>query len=503
MAPWRPTLGIDFGTSNTSAAWTDQRGKIHPVPITTVDQQLPSVIWFGSPEKYVVGASARQKLIDDPTNTIFGFKRFVGRSMRSDYINRIRDRFPYKLVEDEDGTVAVEVHGQLKPLRQLIAFVFQRIVELANASSGQRFEQCVLSVPSHYSYRQRQVVRTAAEAAGLNVRALVNEPTAAALFLTKQTPTSGTAMIFDLGGGTFDTTLIAIDGYVVKVLGSGGDAFLGGIDFDERIARALAQQFEAEHGVEIQGQKVVMLRLMFAAEMAKIMLSHVEQAPVRVIYAAEKNGKPLDLHYVVNQDGLAQIVAPLVERCVGACEDLLQRVNMKPSDVGELILVGAQTRTPILRRRLYSLFKGDPNRNRQPEMSVTTGAALLGRMLDMPAGPALVDVSSMPVWASAPGVEPQLAVPPQSVVPHRGRVSLPHPLPASSPWSVVFYEALTASDVDRDILGTVRVDPSQAPAPRGPFYLEVTMNGAFTLEVSLVGADGKPARLPLVPFRPR
>lgn len=500
MTRWRPTLGIDFGTSNTSAAWCDQRGRVQSVMVTNVDHTVPSAIWFSSPAKYVVGAAARQQILTDPTNTVFGFKRFVGRSTRSEFVNSIRDRFPYKIVEDDEGMVAVEVHGTMIPMVKLISFVFQRMQELAQADTAERFERCVLSVPSHYTYRQRQVLRTAAEMAGLEVRALLNEPTAAALYLSKQTPMQGKALIFDLGGGTFDATLISVEGYLVKILASGGDAFLGGNDFDERIARELARKFESEHDVEIQGKKVVMLRLMFAAEMAKIMLSQVDSAPVRVIYAAERWGRPLDLNYTLTRDALASLVAPLVERCIGACEDVLRNAGVRPTDVSEVILVGGQTRTPILRNRLYGMFKGNPNRNPNPELSVSTGAALLGRMLDMPAGPALVDVCSIPLWAMGPGLAPQVVVPAGAAIPHTHRVPLPAPTP-STPMIVFLYEALEATSLERDMVASVRLEPDFIAAHPGPVTLEVTMNQSFTLETTVVAADGHRQTLPLQPPR--
>lgn len=488
--PWRPTLGIDFGTTNTAAAWADQRGKVHPVLIDEMDSVLPSVIWFSDQDRYVVGKGARKQLINAPQHTIYGFKRFIGRSIRSPFVTRIRDRFSYKILEDKDGSVAVEVHGKVIQLVVLINLVIQRILEVANATTGQVFERCVLSVPSHYTFRQRLMVRLAAEMAGLEVRGMINEPTAAALYYFRLSPSKGTTMVFDLGGGTLDVTLISIDGHLVKVLATGGDAFLGGDDFDARIAQALAERFEADHDVDIQGKPVVMHRLMFASEICKVMLSQAESAPVRVVFAAKKKHQPLDLDYVVTRQEFESMVAPLVERCVGACDHVLSTAGIGPEELQNVILVGGQTRTPMVRQRLFSVFSGDSSNNMHPEISVAAGTALLGRMLDMPAGPALVDASSVPVWVSGQNVKTALVLPAATVLPSKKRVTLTIPCKPVLPIILVFYEALEASSVERDVVGVISVDmPLLAPL-KGTMEIEISVNQSFQLDVALLHPDG-------------
>jgi molecular chaperone DnaK len=499
MATKRPVLGIDFGTTNTSAAWVDSRGGIQMVPVTEVDTALPSVIWWASKDKFVVGAGARERLLDDPTHTIFGFKRFLGRNYKSEFVNRIKDRFPYNIVEGDDGTAAVEVHGQVRTTKDLAFHVIHRMVELANVALGQDVDECVMSVPSHYGYRQRQFIRTAAEMAGLDVRAIVNEPTAAALYFSRQHAPPRTAMVFDLGGGTFDVTLIQVQGSLVKVLASGGDAFLGGADFDERIAATLARRFEQENGVIIQNQKVVMQRLIFASETAKMLLSSEESARVRLLFAAEKNGRPIDLEYPLTRDLLEMIIAPLIERSMAPCDELLKKAGMKHADVDELILVGRQTRTPALRRRLYTQFKGDPNRSLRPELAVPSGAALLGSLLDDIAGAPLIDVVSIPIWVMVPGAGPKLALGANTAVPSVGRLALDALPNTGAPVVLWMYEALDAAAVDREMLGSVKIEAAFLAANPGPVTLEVTMMQNFSMEVAVRGHGGAREKLVLTP----
>ena len=494
----KPVLGIDFGTSNTSAAYVDTMGKLRVVPISNVDNAMPTVIWYAARDKFVIGGGARQKIVDDPINTITGFKRLVGRPFKSEFVNNARSRAPYKIVEADDGMAAVEVHGETKPIPQLIFLVIQRMLELANATSGMDFDECVLSVPAHYGHRQRAALRTAAEMAGLDVLALVNEPTAAALYFAKNSPMSNRALVFDLGGGTFDATLIQTHGNLVKVLASAGDAFLGGNDFDERIATSLARRFSSEHGVDLMQQKVVYQRLLFASEMAKIILSTDETATVRVMFAAEKEGRPLDLEYTLNRQLLDVLIAPLVEKCLGVCEDILKRTGLKPEDVGEVILVGGQTRTQSLRRRIYTLFPGDPNRNLTPELSVATGAALLGSLLDAGGGPPLADVLSVPIWVMTPGRPPQQAIAPSTAVPGVGRVVLDGAA-AHVPLALLFYEALEPASTDREILGSARVEPDWMLAHNGVVSVEVMVTQSYSLDIAVRAQDGARLRLELTP----
>ncbi|MEW5854029.1 MAG: Hsp70 family protein [Myxococcota bacterium] len=485
---FRPVVGIDFGTSNTCAAWVDAQGALRVVPINGTDYVMPTAIWFSGMQKFVVGAGARERLLDDPDNVVHGFKRFLGRRFRSDFVSRHRDRVNYKLVEGRDGKVAVEVHGTVKPLRELACHVIQRVAELATASAGRHVEDCVLSVPAHFGYEQRQEVRAAAEMAGLEVRALINEPTAAALRYAHHRSIRGNALVYDLGGGTFDASLICVEGGVVRVLATGGDAFLGGADFDQKITHAVAFDFERHHGVDLTTQRVVLQRLRFACELAKMTLSTQEEVLVRVPFVGMNRGRPLDVEYLLTRRELELIIAPLVERTMGTCDDLLRCANLTSDLVGEVILVGGQTRTPAVRRRVFSRFNFDPARALDPELAVCSGAALLGHYLECGRS-VLQDVLSVPVWMMVPGDGPRQVIAAQTPVPCSRRVTVDVTTPLGAPQTVVFFEALEPTSPDRTILGTLRMDPEWCRGPAGTVDLEVRMAQNFSLEVRVLGGQ--------------
>jgi len=503
MAVNRSVLGIDLGTSNTSAAWMDARARLSVVQVQGVDNLMPSVVWQGADGRVLVGQDARQKMIEDPANTIYGLKRFLGRLFRSEFVGRHRDVLPFKLVEDEEGLCGVELHGKVRRLQDLASDLLRHIVGLANIQAGAAFTDAVLTVPAHYGYRQRQAMRAAAQTVGLNVRALVNEPTAAALAYMKQKDAGQRVLVFDLGGGTFDATLIAIEGHIVRVLATGGDAFLGGADFDDRIAQALAERFERENGVALRQDRLVMRRLGFASEMAKIILSSEEETRVRVVFAAIKGSRALDLEYVLRRDAMETMIAPLIERALGACEDLIRKANMKASDVNEVLMVGGQTRTPALRRRLLNVYRSNPNNTLHPELCVCAGAAMLGRGLTMPAGAGLMDAVSMPIWMALPGGNSQVLFPANTAVPHQVRVKIAErPATPGAPLVLALYEALDATSVEREIVGTIRVDPGWLAHNPGAFHIEARLMESFALEVAAVPQSGpaEPLRLeaPLV-----
>jgi len=493
---FKPVLGIDFGTSNTCAAWIDAAGTTRVVPVDT-ETSLPSVVWFSGKDRFVVGAGARERVTDHPSNTIYGFKRFLGRAYKSEFVTRNRDRFAYKLVEGPGGIVAFEVFGEVKPIADLAFFVFQRILELARADAGVDFDECVLTVPAHYGYPQREAIRRAAEMAGLEVKALVNEPTAAAFFYSRQHATDGTALIYDLGGGTFDATLIAIENEVVKVLATGGDAFLGGADFDEKIAQTVARDFEKQHGVDLTAQKVVMQRLTFACEKAKMALSEKDAARVQVMFAAEKDGRPLDIDFQLTREAMEIITAPLVERTLGACDELLRIACMDAQDVDEVILVGGQTRTQALRRRVFAMYKFDPEKNLSPELTVCVGAAMLGRAMQLQM-PSLVDVVSVPIWVTVPGAGMKQVLHSQTAVPCVRRIPVDTRPPGDGPLAFVVFEALEATSVDRAIFGRIVLEPEWLKANPGPIQLEFKMQRDFALNVTVQGSGGARSPVELV-----
>jgi molecular chaperone DnaK len=492
-------LGIDFGTTNTSAAFFDKAGKLRIVPVTDKSFTLPSVVWFHSADKSIVGHAARRQIIDDPRHTVFGAKRFLGRRFQSEYVTQHKDKYAFELVEAPDGYTAVSMYGKQTSLTDIAHLIIRQIVTLANHAAGEPFRECVLTVPAHASIRQREAVRHAAEQAGLLVRAIVNEPTAAALYYANLRNPEQTVMVFDLGGGTFDATLLSVQNRVVKVLATGGDAFLGGANFDERVVELLVQDFQHKHGIDLRENKVVLQRLVFAAESAKMSLSQRDATVLRVPCIAQRDGAFIDFDYTLTRQQLEQMVFQLIERTASACDDVLERARLRPEQIDELVLVGGQTRMPAIRQRFAHFKRLSSEKEVHPELGVCVGAAILGRNLARGLT-GLADVVPMPIGIMVPGGGQYEVIPSNTPVPATKSITLELPL-IPGPISIALFESLDTTTVDRELLGTVRVDLDWRTTHKGPTTLELRMGQDFVLNAALVSPQGHRHPLPITDLR--
>jgi molecular chaperone DnaK len=360
----------------------------------------------------------------------------------------------------------------------------------------------VLTVPAHASVRQREAVRQAAQGLGLTVRAIVNEPTAAALYYANLRNPEQTVLVFDLGGGTFDATVLSVRNRVVQVRATGGDAFLGGANFDEQLAEFLAARFQRQHGIDLRKNKVVMQRLIFAAESAKIALSKAEQTLVRIPCITQKDGQFIDLQHNLTRREMEQVMFQLIERTASACDDVLQRAGLSVGDVDELVLVGGQTRMPAIRNRIAHFKRFSSEKDIHPELGVAIGAAILGRNLSRPGGSGLADVVPMPLSVMVPGGGTHEVISANSPVPCTKSVVL-EGLPAwNAPIPVAIFESLDTTSVDREILGTVQVGPEWRIGAGGPPSLELHVGQDFALKARLVAPNGQKAEVPIVDPKP-
>ncbi len=500
--PPTPILGIDFGTTNTSAAWFDTHGKLKLVPINEKSFMLPSVVWFPAADKSLVGHGARTQVIDDPKHTVFGAKRFLGRRFHSEFVAQHKQRFAFDLVEGPDGYCAVLIYGQVIPLTHVAHLVIADIVARANRAAGLTFNECVLTVPAHASVRQREAVRVAAEQTGLKVRAIINEPTAAALYYANLKQPHQTVMVFDLGGGTFDATLMSVKDRVVHVLATGGDAFLGGANFDEAIAEHFVAHFEKQHGITISNNRAVMQRLIFAAENTKMFLSKASRAVLRVpVIAQRADGSFLDFDYTLTRPELEQIVERLVERCASACEDVLTRAGLQPEAVEELVLVGGQTRMPAIRERLHRFKNISSDKQVNPDVGVAVGAAILGRNLAFQRDSGLKDVVPMPISVLMPGGRTHQVFAANTPVPCSVELSL-EGLPSwEAPVPLVIFESLDETSVDREIFGTVHIGSEWRTGKEVAASLALDMGQDFSLKARLVAPGGMQTSLQIVDQR--
>jgi molecular chaperone DnaK len=495
----KPVLGIDFGTSNSAAAWVDDKGRVRVAAVRQDNYLLPSVAWYSPPRSegdagsVLVGQPARQQLIEDPRNTVFGFKRFLGLRYNSPFVHRFKDRFAYELVEGPDGLCAVKVQGQVKPLEDVAVDILKRLLELAAVSHGSPFDECCLAVPAHFGFAQRAVIRRAAKRAGIRVKGMVNEPTAAAMYYARQKGRDGTVLIFDLGGGTFDATLMAIVSGVVKVLATGGDAFLGGADFDAKIVDHFAKKLSDEKGLDLGGNTVAIQRVLVAAEAAKIELSNSDDVRVRVPCVALMNERFVDLDGKLTKRELESMTAPLVEKCFGVCEDILKRANVQPLEVDEVVLVGGMTKMPLIKKRLGEIFVTQDAQAIHPDLGVVVGTALLTK-----GDKSLIDVNSMSIGITLPGGVFKELVPANTPVPSVQRLVVDRPA-EGQPLVFGVFEAVDATSLERGVLGAVRIPPEWLKAHPGPVTLEAFLGADLEVSLFLVSANGEKLPLELAP----
>jgi molecular chaperone DnaK len=499
-----PILGIDFGTTNTSAAWFEGARKLRLVPVSEKSFVLPSVVWFPSADlrKSLVGHAARTQVVDDPKHTVFGTKRFLGRRFQSEFVAQHKDAFAFDLVDGPDGYCAVLIYGQVIPLTVVAGLIIRDIVSRANRAAGFAFKECVLTVPAHANARQREAVRIAAERTGLKVRAIVNEPTAAALYYANLQSPRQKVLVFDLGGGTLDATLLGIDNRVVHVLATGGDAFLGGANFDEAIAAYFVEQFERKQNLQLRGNRAVMQRLVFAAENTKIHLSKNTTAKLRVpVIAQRPNGQFVDFDYSLGRGELESVIQRLVDRCASVVGDVLERAKITPEQVDELVLVGGQTRMPSIKNALRRFRNVTTEKQVNPELGVAIGAAILGRNIALRDSTGLMDVVSMPVSVLLPGGRTHELIAANTPVPCHAELSLEGLPNIEAPVPLLIFESLDTTAVEREVIGTVHIGSEWRTGKEVAASLVLDMGQDFALKARIVAPGGMQTSLQIVDQR--
>lgn len=490
MSANTPVLGIDFGTTNTAAAWCDEQRKIHLVPVAEKRYVLPSVVWYRSAESTLVGHPARDELGRDPQNTLHHIKRFVGRRFNSQVVNQGRARFAYPIVQGQGGLAATTLYGETLSFADVAFSVIARIHELACASTGLDFERVALAAPANFGYAQRRAIRSAAERAGLEVVAMINEPTAAALFHAGRRPDGSRLLVFDLGGGTFDVTLLELGQHQVQVLATTGDAFLGGFDFDDVLVAHLAEVVREQSGVEIRTQPGVLHRVSLAAEHAKMALSRHERTRVHLPFLTmDTAGGIVDLSTEITRADYEQLCLRLLARLAGCVEACLETACVQPTEVDELIFIGGQTRMPAIRDYFSQRFPVADTGPVHTELGVAIGAAILGRTLDDDHAPKLRDVVPVPIGLMTPHGGSVTILAANTPVPSVHRTTVPTPPGPSDGLVMGVFESFDLTGVDREMLGLLKLETAWLDQVGGSFELHTRMGRNFDLEFAAVAGD--------------
>ncbi len=397
-----PIIGIDLGTTNSACAiLTNGRPRI----LNSKDghNTIPSVVGLNK-DRLVVGHRAKQQMVLNPAQSIFGAKRLVGRDFDSPTVKQVKERSHFEIVEAADRRAGVKLGNDILSLEEVQGLVLKECREMAEQSLGTPVSRAVVTCPAYYSEPQREAVRRAGAMAGLKVERVLNEPTAAALAFGMNRELTKTVLVYDLGGGTFDATILKLEQNVFEVLATGGDVFLGGVDFDNQLVDLLLERFSQWHKKPFSGDRIALSRVSDAAEKMKIALSERTSFDVHLpMLEMDSGGKPLDLRTTVTRADIEAVCNELVERTLVAVQDVLLDAKLKASQIDDIILVGGMSRMPLVREKLKAVFKKPPHASVNADEAVALGAALYSGTVDKVSSLVLIDVVPMTIGLGKPG----------------------------------------------------------------------------------------------------
>ncbi len=373
-------IGIDLGTTNSCVAITEG-GETKVIENAEGARTTPSMVAFAKNGERLVGQSAKRQAVTNPSDTLYAVKRLIGRRFDDPMVQKDLKLVPYKIVRADNGDAWVEAGGQKNAPQQIAAYVLGKMKETAEAYLGETVTQAVVTVPAYFNDAQRQATKEAGRIAGLDVLRIINEPTAAALAYGMDKKNGGTIAVYDLGGGTFDVSVLEIGDGVFEVKSTNGDTFLGGEDFDQRVIDYLADEFRRENGIDLRGDKLALQRLKEAAEKAKIELSSSKQTEINLPFITADASGPKHLVLTLSRAKLESLVDDLIQRTLEPCKNALKDAGLAAGEIDEVILVGGMTRMPKVIEAVKGFFGREPARNVNPDEVVAIGAAIQGAVL--------------------------------------------------------------------------------------------------------------------------
>ncbi len=378
-----PVIGIDLGTANSCAAFADDAGRVTLVPYRGGEFTVPSVYAIDEKGNELVGYEAKRQWQLNPKRTVYGSKRLVGVSPTAPLVDEMRQHVAYEIQSGANDEVVIPLGGRQVRVAEIAAKILGKIRDVASDHLKQPVTHAVVTVPAYYNDRQRQAVREAGRIAGLDILRIINEPTAAALAFGAGKKLNQTVVIYDLGGGTFDISVIEIRDRVFEVKATGGDIFLGGLDFDSAIIEYVLTEFKAKHGIDLSADAIAMQRIRDMAERVKIDLSSRAEAPMNIPFITmAEGGQPLEINTVVRRDELELLVENYVQRTLDTCAKVIDDAGLTPDKIDEVLLVGGQTRMPLVHESLTAFFGKPPSKGVHPDEAVAIGAALFAWSLD-------------------------------------------------------------------------------------------------------------------------
>src|SRR5499425_1507061 len=373
-------IGIDLGTTNSCVAIMES-GDPNVLANAEGSRTTPSVVAFTDSGERLVGQIARRQAITNPTNTVFAIKRLMGRRFEDAEVQKATKVLPYKVVKNDDGAAWVEIRNKKYSPPEISAFILQKMKQTAEDYLGEKVTEAVITVPAYFNDSQRQATKDAGRIAGLNVLRIINEPTAASLAYGLDKKKDEKIAVFDLGGGTFDVSILELGDGVFEVKATNGDTFLGGEDFDQRIIDYLADEFKKDQGIDLRRDRMALQRLKEAGEKAKCELSSSMETDINLPFITADQQGPKHLNIKLTRSKLEALVADLIDRTEAPCRQALKDAGLTPSDIHEVILVGGMTRMPAVQERVKKIFGKDPHKGVNPDEVVAVGAAIQAAVL--------------------------------------------------------------------------------------------------------------------------
>src|SRR6056300_437759 len=368
-------IGIDLGTTNSCVAVMDGK-EAKVIENSEGTRTTPSMVAFTESKEKLVGQSAKRQAVTNPENTLFAIKRLIGRNFEDKLVKDDSGLVPYKIVKGDNGDAWVEARSEKYSPSQISAFVLQKMKETAESYLGENVTQAVITVPAYFNDAQRQATKDAGKIAGLEVLRIINEPTAAALAYGLDKKKTGTVAVYDLGGGTFDISILEIGDGVFEVKSTNGDTSLGGEDFDNAIVDYLISEFKKDNGIDLKSDKLALQRLKEAAEKAKIELSSAEQTDINLPFiTADKTG-PKHINIKMTRAKLEALVEDLIARTMPPCKTALKDAGITAGEIDEIVMVGGMTRMPKVVEEVKNFFGKEPNKSVNPDEVVAMGAAI-------------------------------------------------------------------------------------------------------------------------------
>jgi molecular chaperone DnaK len=468
-------IGIDLGTTNSCVA-VMEGDETKVIENSEGQRTTPSIVAFADNGERLVGQAAKRQSVTNPTNTIYAVKRLIGRRYEDPMVEKDKGLVPYDIVRGDNGDAWVEAKGVKYPPSQISAFILVKMKETAEAYLGEKVSEAVITVPAYFNDAQRQATKDAGRIAGLEVLRIINEPTAAALAYGLDKKKSGRIAVYDLGGGTFDVSVLEIGDGVFEVKSTNGDTFLGGEDFDARVIDYLADEFKREQGIDLRTDKLALQRLKEAAEKAKIELSSAKETEINLPFVTADASGPKHLAIKMTRARLEGLVADLITRTMEPCAAALKDAGLTAKDIEEVILVGGMTRMPKVIEAVKEFFGREPARNVNPDEVVAIGAAVQGAVLKGDVkGVLLLDVTPLSLGIETLGGVFTRLIERNTTIPAKKSQTFSTAADGQTSVTISVFQGEREMAADNKVLGTFDLS-GIAPAPRGQPQIEVTFD---------------------------